>query len=89
MTVNNTTANDSELLEQYRKTIARQAEEIKRLKAEIEELKKLLGEKGQSKAAKKPVFTENYSLGKNKRKKKRRKTSTGRRHHALKQALLI
>ena len=88
MTVNNTTANDSELLEQYRKTIARQAEEIKRLKAEIEELKKLLGEKGQSKAAKKPVFTENYSLGKNKRKKKRRKKSTGRRHHALKQAMV-
>ena len=54
MTVNNTTANDSELLEQYRKTIARQAEEIKRLKAEIEELKKLLGEKGQSNPPRSP-----------------------------------
>lgn len=73
------TCNDNDLLELYRETIAQQAEEIKQLKAEIEELKKLLGDKAQSKAAKKPVFTENYSLNKNQRKKTRRKKSTGRR----------
>ena len=60
--------NNNDLLEQYRKTIAQQAEQIKQLKSEIEELKKLLGEKADSKAAKKPKFTENYSLDKNQRK---------------------
>lgn len=88
MTVNNTTGNDTELLEQYRETIAQQAEQIKQLKAEIEELKKLLGEKAESKAAKKPIFTENYSLDKNKRKRKRRKKSTGRRRHELKRDMI-
>ena len=71
-------------LKQRDETIAKQAEQIKQLRAEIEELKKLLGEKAESKAAKKPVFTENYSLDKNKRKRKRRKKSTGRRRHELK-----
>lgn len=69
-------------------TIAKQAEQIKQLKAEIEELKKLLGEKAQSKAAKKPVFTENYSLDKKKRKRKQRKKSTGRRRHEIKHAMI-
>lgn len=64
--------------------IAKQAEQIRQLKAEIEELKKLLGEKAQSKTSKKPVFTENYSLDKNKRKRKRRKKSTGRQRNELK-----
>lgn len=66
-------------LEQRDKLIAQQAEQIKQLKAEIEELKKLLEGKAESKAAKKPKFTENYSLDKNKPRKKRRKKSTGRR----------
>ena len=82
------TNNNRDLLEQYRETIAQQAEQIKQLKAEIEELKKLLGEKAESKAAKKPVFTENYSLDKNKRKRKRRKKSTGRRPHELKRDMI-
>lgn len=59
-----------DLLEQYRKTIAQQAERIKQLEAEIEALKKLLDGKGASKAAKKPKFAENYSLDNNTRKKK-------------------
>jgi len=80
----NTVANNSDLLEQCRKTIAQQAERIKQLEAEIEGLKKLLEGKAESKVAKKPVFTENYSIDKNKRKKKRRKKSTGRRRHELK-----
>ncbi len=68
--------------------IAKQAEQIRQLKAEIEQLKKLLGEKAESKAAKKPVFTEDYSLDKNKRRRKRRKKSTGRRRHEIKRDLV-
>ena len=62
MAFSNKANNDSDLLElveQYRRTVAQQAEQIKQLQAEIEELKKLLGEKADSKAAKKPKFTEN------------------------------
>ncbi len=84
MAFNKKANNDNDLLEQYRKTIAQQAERIKQLDAEIEELKKLLGDKAESKAAKKPTFTENYSLDKNKGKKTRRKKSTGRRSHDVK-----
>lgn len=51
-------------------TISRQAERIQQLEAKIEELTQLLEGKAQSKAAKKPKFTENYSLNKNSRKKK-------------------
>ena len=61
---------DKDLLEQYIKTIAQQAERIKQLEAKIEELTKLLEGKAESKAAKKPKFTENYSLDKNSPKKK-------------------
>ena len=68
------------------KTIAQQAEEIaqqkeriEELEAENEQLRELLEGKAESKAAKKPKFTENYSLDKNKRKKRHRKKSTGRR----------
>lgn len=75
-------------LKQRDEVIAKQAEQIKQLKAEIEQLKKLLGEKAESKAAKKPVFTEDYSLDKNKRKRKRRKKSTGRRPHELKRDMV-
>ena len=49
-------------LKQRDATIAVQAARIKQLEAEIEELKKLLAGKGESKTAKKPRFTENYSL---------------------------
>jgi len=75
-------------LKQRDEVIAKQAEQIKQLKAEIEQLKKLLGEKAESKAAKKPVFTEDYSVDKNKRKRKRRKKSTGRRRHELKRDMI-
>ena len=45
-------------------TISQQAERIKELEAEIEQLKRLLADKATSKASKKPKFTENYSLDK-------------------------
>jgi len=69
-------------------TIRRQAEQIRQLKAEIDGLKKLLAGKAQAKSAKKPTFTENYSLDKHKRKQKRRKKSTGRRRKDAKRALV-
>jgi len=68
--------------------IAQQAEQIKRLEAEIEQLKRLLTGKAESKAAKEPRFTENYSLDKNKRNNKRRKKSTGRRSNDTKRAMI-
>jgi len=69
---------------QQEEKIAQQKERIEQLEAENKQLKELLEGKAESKAAKKPVFTENYSLDKNKRKRKRRKKSTGRRRHELK-----
>lgn len=82
-------------LKQRDKTIAQQAERIKQLEAdikqlkdEIEQLKKLLGHKAESKTAKKPKFTENYSLDRNKRKRKRHKKSTGRRSNDSKRAMI-
>ena len=54
------------------------------LEQEIKRLKELLNAKGESKAAKKPVFKAEYSLKKNRGKKKRRKKSTGRRVQAQK-----
>jgi len=67
-----------EKIKQQAELIAQQAEQIKRLEAEVDQLKRLLAGKAESKTAKKPRFTENYSLDKNNRKKKRRKKSTGR-----------
>tara|TARA_Y100000294_G_C8337078_1_gene249135 strand:- start:111 stop:497 length:387 start_codon:yes stop_codon:yes gene_type:complete len=75
-------------LKERDKRITRQAERIKQLEAEIEQLKKLLSGKAESKTAKKPKFTENYSLDRNKRKKKRRKKSTGRRSNDAKRAMI-
>ena len=69
-------------------TIRQQAERIGQLEAEMEELKKLLTGKAEAKSAKKPKFTQNYSLDKNKRKKKRRKKSTGRRSKDAKRTLV-
>ena len=58
-----------------------QAARIQQLEAELERLKQLLAGKADSKTAKKPVFKENYSLGRNARRKRKRQTvpSTGRR----------
>lgn len=75
-------------LQERDKKIAQQAERIKQLEAEIEQLKKLLSGKAESKTAKKPKFTENYSLDKNKRKKKRRNKSTGRRSNNAKRDMV-
>ena len=75
-------------IQQQADTIERLTERIGQLEAEAEELKKLLTGKAEAKTAKKPTFTQNYSLDKNKRKKKRRKKSTGRRKHDAKRDLV-
>jgi hypothetical protein len=75
-------------LKQQAETIERQAEHIKQLEAKIDGLEKLLAGKAETKMAKKPRFTENYSLGEHKRKKKRRKKSTGRRSNDAKRAMV-
>lgn len=68
--------------------IARQKERIGQLEAENEQLRELLEGKAESKAAKKPKFTENYSLDKHQRKKKPRQKSTGRRSGAEKRDMI-
>jgi len=68
--------------------IARQKERIGQLEAENEQLRELLEGKADSKAAKKPKFTENYSLDKHQRKKKPCQKSTGRRSRAAKRDMI-
>ena len=82
-------------LRQRDEAIAQQADRIKQLEAEKdqlknenEQLKELLTGKAESKSAKTPRFTGNYSLDKNKRKKKRRKKSTGRRSNDAKRDMI-
>lgn len=75
-------------LQERDKKITQQAERITQLEAEIEQLKKLLSGKAESKTAKKPKFTENYSLNRNRRKKKRLKKSTGRRSNNAKRDMI-
>ena len=72
-------------LKQRDETIARLTTRIQQLEAEIEELKKLLTGKGESKTAQKPKFTPNYSLDRITRKKRRHRDSTGRRRQETKQ----
>jgi len=65
--------------------IRQQSEKIRRLEEEVTKLRALLEGKADAKAAKKPTFTENYSLDRNKRRaKKPRKKSTGRKPTRLK-----
>jgi transposase len=75
-------------LKQRDEQIERQAVRIRQLEAEIEELKRLLTGRAESKAAKKPVFNENYSLERRKAKKTRKKKSTGRRGNDAKRAMV-
>jgi len=67
--------------------IRRQAEEIAALKREVGKLKSLLQEKAAAKDAKRPVFSQDYSLSRQERqrKRKRRAKSSGRKPSADKQ----
>ena len=68
-------------IRQQAELIRQQAELIRQLEEEVARLKALIEAKADAKAAKKPVFKENYSLDRNKknRKKKPKKKSTGRK----------
>lgn len=81
-------ANYESELKQRDEQIDRQAVRIRQLEAEVEELKRLLTGKAESKAAKKPAFNENYSLERRKVKNKRKKKSTGRRRNDAKRAMV-
>jgi len=60
--------------------IREQAELIAELQEKVDRLQALLESKADAKAAKKPIFTENYSADRNKnREKKTKKKSTGRK----------
>src|SRR3954454_16418759 len=75
-----------QLTEQNRQQAAR----IQQLEEELERLKQLLAGKADSKAAKAPVFKENYSLGRNARRKRKRqgRQSSGRRPKELKREMV-
>ena len=75
-----------QLTEQNRQQAAR----IQQLEEELERLKQLLAGKADSKAAKTPVFKENYSLGRNARRKRKRRgrQSSGRRPKELKREMV-
>lgn len=84
-----TIAELEELLRQRDAQIERQAARIKELEKEIEELKKLLGEKAKAKESKPPKEAMNYSVDRHERKqrrKRRRKKSPGRRPKDAKRA---
>jgi transposase len=67
-------------IRQQAETIRQQAERVQELEEQVKRLLSLLEGKAGAKAAKKPVFTENYSLDRNKNKKKKpRRPSTGRK----------
>lgn len=71
-----------ERLRQRDALIAKQAARIKELEKQVEELKKLLGDKAKSKESKPPNEASNYSVDQHERKRqkrRRRKKSTGRK----------
>ncbi len=75
-----------QLTEQNRQLAAR----VQELEVELERLKQLLAAKADSKAAKRPVFKENYSLSRNPRRKRPRRgtASRGRRPKEQKREIL-
>jgi hypothetical protein len=67
-------------IRQQAETIRLQADRLHQLEDQVKRLQALLDGKADAKAAKKPVFTENYSLDRNKNKKKKpKRKSTGRK----------
>ena len=66
---------DKKELDRYQELIRQQAKRIQQLEEEVQQLKKLLERRVDAKAAKKPKFTENYSLDRNKRNKQKKGSS--------------
>ncbi len=80
----------TEQIRQLLDQLQRQAARIQELEAERERLEKLLAGKADAKAAKKPVFKENYSLSRNARRKRKRRrgASPGRRPKEQKREII-
>lgn len=76
------------IIQQQAETIKQQEDLLVELREKVKRLQALLESKADAKAAKKPVFTENYSLNRNKRRKKKpKKKSTGRKPKQAKREL--
>jgi transposase len=75
---------------QQAEQLQQQGVRIQQLEQELERLKQLLAGKADSKAAKTPVFKENYSLGRNARRKPKQqgRQSSGRRPKELKRQMV-
>ena len=82
---------EKEELDRLLETIRQQAEQIEKLEGEVRQLKELLEKKADAKSAKKPRFSEDYSVDRHKRKqndnKNASKKSTGRRSNNAKRKL--
>lgn len=78
-----------EIIRQQAERIQQQDERIKQLEQDILSLQALIESKADAKASKKPVFKENYSLGRNQKtnNKKPKKKSTGRKPNDGKEKL--
>lgn len=65
----------AQVIEQQARMIEQQADKLKQLEDKVKRLEALVESKADAKASKKPVFTENYSLDRNKKQKKSKKNS--------------
>jgi hypothetical protein len=74
-----------EVIRQQAEQIREQAELIRGLESEIAKLKELLEKKADSKSSKNPQFSDNFSLGRNKRRNPKKKNKTARRRGRKKQ----
>lgn len=81
-------ADGDEVVRRLEEQIRQQAEQIRKLEEEIARLKDLLAKKAEAKAAKKPQFSENYSLDRNKTRKpktiQKPPNQRGRKRHLAK-----
>ena len=77
---------ENERIRQLTEPIRQQAARIQQLEGELERLQQLLAGQADAKAAKKPVFTEHYRLGRHARRKRKRRgrQTSGRRPKELK-----
>lgn len=69
----------AQVIEQQARTIEQQADKLNQLEDKVERLETLVEGKADAKASKPPVFTENYSLGRNKKQKRSKKNAKKKR----------
>ena len=69
----------AQTIEQQVKVIEQQADKLVQLRDNVKRLETLVEGKADAKASKKPIFTQNYSLGRNKHPKRSKKNSKRKR----------